>query len=1274
MNELRKVILILGMHRSGTSFFAGYLDHIGIYGGQDLMQSAFDNPYGFFENNKIVSLNNKILEQLGASWENPIIEESKLHSKYIEEILHTELHDIFNTEFKGEKITYIKDPRISLLFPLWYKVLTRLNIIPYILLPLRDPGQVYSSLNQRNKTPRNKSMLLYSEYIYQAEKNTRHTTRLLVNYESLDKTPSITIDKLNVFISKHIAPIYSTKTNIENVFKKSNKKYDLTESTLEIPIEKIAYEIYSSLSALSDDSTSLKELVQVYEQYRIYRSQIIGLYPSLHVATIVLFDNKGPKPKRTFTQVLSNGSNKIKLEVEGKESGKKLVFYPSSTSAILRIKNVIINNSSEMFSTSVEMIDNLFYLTHGYCSFEYTSKSDIEKIEIEFDVNSLNDNVWSLYESKVLRINIENKKTEIEELKDRMEKEKESHLKEIELLQLLSETEENEMKETLYLKIKKLEESIDKITTQNEDLISQNHRLNSTNYQQSSQLKEMEQELISKKDLVHDLREDFSRLENDLEVTKQELSGSKKIISSQHHEISEFKIHYADRERELNETIESLSYKIGRFVTWPLRSLYELASGSKSFVHILGALFIPILTSPLKLVKSLSASNLVTLFKALKHEHPAQIVRNIRKKLELPSSLSNLTHTVEGQAIGSIKKKSILYISPNLPDFDSSSGGRRATKMISLLSKTCNVFVFTLGARPEKYRKKIEEQGGIVIDSHEHRAVFEQVDFLDTIIFAWFYTLHDNAELLRYYNNVQVIVDSVDVHWVREERSIGQVEGLTVESVQANKKIEIEAYSHADVIWVVTNEDKKAILSELPNSNVTIVSNIHTIENDEYTEVSEPDLLFLGSYNHPPNLTAAKILAKQIMPELRTKVPKARLILAGAYSTPEIEAYGDEEGVDFLGFIPEKQLNDLYASSLICIAPLTAGAGIKGKICEAISHSIPVMTTDIGNEGINLVHEEDAFILPPEEMVNSLVDIIDGKYPLREITSNAKRKLMNIVGPDIAQTRMEESIFHHVSICIVTWNNLSFLERCITSILDHTNYSDYSILIYSNGCTDGTREYINELTKEHENIIPFLSETNDVFVLPNNTMMSHFSQSDVVMLNNDTYVTPGWLTSLREAAYSSPDIGIAGSKVLYPDGRLQEFGSELYENGTGRNIGKYDKPNKKEYQQLMRVGYVSGCSMYIKRKTIYQIGLLDVQFHPCYCEDSDYSYTAWKNNIQTVVTPHSIIYHEEGGTSGTDEESGFKSYQKINFQKFLNKHQDDLSNIQNRINKLNNLG
>jgi O-antigen biosynthesis protein len=211
-------------------------------------------------------------------------------------------------------------------------------------------------------------------------------------------------------------------------------------------------------------------------------------------------------------------------------------------------------------------------------------------------------------------------------------------------------------------------------------------------------------------------------------------------------------------------------------------------------------------------------------------------------------------------------------------------------------------------------------------------------------------------------------------------------------------------------------------------------------------------------------------------------------------------------------------------------------------------------------------------------------------------------------------------------------------------------------MVYSNACTDGTREYLNDLAAKNNKIITILSDKNDVFVRPNNHMMMRHVNSDVVLLNNDVVVTPNWLNALHKTAYASESYGIVGAKILYPDNRLQEFGSEIFADGTGRNIGKGEDPDLPEYNRLSETGYVSGCTMFIKRSTIEKTGVFDDAFHPCYFEDADYCYTAKEHGLATVVTPDSIVYHDEGGTAGTDTSDGYKAYQEVNAETFLKKH------------------
>ncbi len=619
-------------------------------------------------------------------------------------------------------------------------------------------------------------------------------------------------------------------------------------------------------------------------------------------------------------------------------------------------------------------------------------------------------------------------------------------------------------------------------------------------------------------------------------------------------------------------------------------------------------------------------------------------------------------------------KPVVLFVAPELPDYDTSSGGKRATRMLALMAEEFDVYVFTFGKKIQKYIDKMESIGVKILtnrppsslnwDTYQFQDVQQQLKRVDSIIYAWYTTWESGHKLAEVYPQARLIFDSVDVHWLRHERLIGIDPSFTNQIVEDLKQKEIAAYKKANVIWAVTQEDKEEILYEIPTADVRVVSNIHDIEVEKFVERPNKNILFLGGYKHTPNLSAAMKLANEIFPKVKAKIPEAKLILAGSHAPQKIVNLGLQDGVEFEGFIEEEDLPALYQNAKLTAIPLLAGAGIKGKICEAIAHSLPVLTNSIGNEGINLEHAVSGLITNDyDEMAELCIDALNDQFDLKSMCLNAQDKLNALVGPQEVKKQMVNSIQNEVSICIVTWNRLELLKKCIQSVLELTRYPKYKILVHSNGCEDGTQEYLKELAEKDQRIVPILSKENEVFVIPNNKMMMQFPDNDVVLLNNDTYVTENWLTALVEAAYDSPTTGISGSKILYPDGRLQEFGSELYNNFSGRNIGKFQDPTLEEYNRTMEVGYVSGCSLYIKRSTIDKLGVFDMQFHPCYCEDSDYCYSAWEHDIATVVTPHSVIYHEEGGTSGTDTSSGFKAYQEVNFKKFFEKHKGLINTI-----------
>lgn len=798
----------------------------------------------------------------------------------------------------------------------------------------------------------------------------------------------------------------------------------------------------------------------------------------------------------------------------------------------------------------------------------------------------------------------------------------------------------NDFRDTTDVKLTRREEQVEGLNREIDDYRRSVDDKSSEIKSQTLQIRNLESSLRAKKILIEDLK-------NDLLLTQQELLSAS-------YEKQRYDNHLKAAMFQMRGVKNSLSYRLGFGLTSPLRFIYDKLSSQPFNDTAVGKSLVEKneLDSPIEQVVDINrvevgsdSANLLSVGSASSAMYNAE---NVSFEDAPPHPPMKVDES---------KLANVLYISPNLPDYDESSGGKRATYMLKLLQEKHNVFVFTLGDKPKKYIDKLRSLDLNVLETSRFDKAASLMPKIDTIIYAWYYTYFDAAAFRDIYPDAHIIVDSVDVHWLREFRSIGLMKGLTKEKAQLNKMRELDAYGRAAIIWTVTEEDKVEVMKELPTADVRVVSNIHDMVEHKFVEKNSNSILFFGGYRHYPNISAAEILAKEILPKVRQEVPDAQLILAGSHAPPSIKELGDLDGVVYEGFIEDDQLNDLYNRSFLIAAPLQAGAGIKGKICEAIVHRTPVVTNAIGNEGINLINEDEALIAEENgKMAQYIADAMRGKFNLDQMTDKAARKLLKIVGPEVAKESMENSIYPEVSICVVTWNRLELLKKCCESVLEKTSYPKFKLLVHSNGCADGTREYLTALAKDDPRVVPILSDNNDVFVIPNNQMMDRYPENDVVLLNNDTIVTENWLSALHDVAYSDPTIGISGSKLLYPDGTLQEFGSELYADGTGRNIGKWEDPTLPQYNVVTEVGYVSGCSLYLKRSTLNKVGYFDEQFHPCYCEDSDLCYTAKEHGLRTMVTHESVIYHFEGGTSGTDTSSGMKRYQEINMKKFLAKH------------------
>jgi len=174
---MKQCIVILGMHRSGTSVLTGLVSLFGGYVGADLMPPTKDNPKGYFENNKIYLLNEKILRENKSSWHDySFVVENIDKSKFQEYVL--EAKKVIEAELKYVKKLIIKDPRICILFPIWEQALNELEISIRLIFTYRSPLEVAHSLLERDGIPVEKGLMLWSHYFLQSELYSRNYQRM----------------------------------------------------------------------------------------------------------------------------------------------------------------------------------------------------------------------------------------------------------------------------------------------------------------------------------------------------------------------------------------------------------------------------------------------------------------------------------------------------------------------------------------------------------------------------------------------------------------------------------------------------------------------------------------------------------------------------------------------------------------------------------------------------------------------------------------------------------------------------------------------------------------------------------------------------------------------------------------------------------------------------------------------------------------------------------------------------------------------------------------
>jgi len=206
----------------------------------------------------------------------------------------------------------------------------------------------------------------------------------------------------------------------------------------------------------------------------------------------------------------------------------------------------------------------------------------------------------------------------------------------------------------------------------------------------------------------------------------------------------------------------------------------------------------------------------------------------------------------------------------------------------------------------------------------------------------------------------RTVFDTVDLHFVREQRG-AELTGNARLARQAarSQRRELAMVTRADVTLVVSAGEQAILAREAPRSSVYVVSNIHDIVGSSAAFSSRSGLLFVGGFGHPPNEDAVRWFAGDVLPLLRARDAGILLHVVGDIDDDSRRSL-ERDGIVVHGRVAD--LSPLLGQARLSVAPLRFGAGVKGKVNQAMSHGLPVVLTSIAAEGMYIRNGVDALV------------------------------------------------------------------------------------------------------------------------------------------------------------------------------------------------------------------------------------------------------------------------------------------------------------------------